>query len=164
MILNTILKAYTFVLIVCSFPVGGIFLPPVLKSKLRTDNETGFYEKVWMKYVEKRLEVLNRGLENREHITSFLEICKRKFRKRIFKNIPVNCEELGLKNPGGMQLSIYGKICSLSEGGKKQENSFIDSCSQVKLPGLRTFCYRYYQKINSKYRSMFSRYVNRNKM
>ena len=91
-------------------------------------------KKCGWKYVEKRLEVLNRGLENREHITSFLEICKRNFRKGIFKKIPLNCEELGLKNPGGMQLSIYGKICSLSEQGKKQENSFTDSCSQVKLP------------------------------
>ena len=143
MFLNLILKEYIFLLIVCSSSIGGMFLPPILKSKLRTRNETGLYEKVWMKYVEKRLEVLNRGLENGEQITSFLDICKRNFRKRIFKNIPVNCEELGLKNPGGLQLSIFGKICrpSLSKGGTKQENSFIDSCSQVKLPRWTAFCY-----------------------
>ena len=156
MFLNVILKTTIFVLIICSFTVGGIFLPPILKSKLRTHNENNLYEKVWMKYIEKRLEVLNMGLENREHITSFLQFCKRNFKKGIFKKNSVNCEELGLKNPGGIQLSIYGKICSLSTGGKILDNSLIHHCAKVKLPELRMFCYLQYHTFNSKYQFCFS--------
>ena len=37
-------------------------------------------------------------LTKRECITSLLEIYEQKFKKKLFKKIPANCEQLGFKN------------------------------------------------------------------
>ena len=92
------IKVYFCFLIVYCFPVEGIFLPLALKSKLKRNNEAGQYEKMWMKYVEKRLETIYMDLTKRECITSLLEIYEQKFKKKLFKKIPANCEQLGFKN------------------------------------------------------------------
>ena len=76
MFVNINLKVYIFVLFVFCFSVEGIFLPSALKSKLRISNETDLYNKVWMTYIEKRMETINRHLENQKHksITQILGI------------------------------------------------------------------------------------------
>ena len=141
------IKVYFCFLIVYCFPVEGIFLPPVLKSKLKRNNEAGQYEKMWMKYVEKRLETINLDLTKREFITSLLEIYEQKFRKKLFKNIATTCEQLGFKNPGGIQTSVHGKICGSSKIGKKQGT--VDNCSKLSIG--RAFCYKMWQKFPCKY-------------
>ena len=107
-------------LFIFCFSVEGIFLPSALKSKLRISNETDLYEKVWMKYIEKRLETINLHLEKQKHIFSFLYIYNRNFGKKLFRKMPANCKQLGFQNSDGIQTGIYGKICGSSKGGKNK--------------------------------------------
>ena len=135
-------KVYIFVLFVFCFSVEGIFLPSALKSKLRNNNETDLYNKVWMKYIEKRLETINMHLQKQKHFTSFLDINKRNFGKTLFKKIPANCKELGFKNADGIQTGIYGKICGSPNGAKERELENVDLCDKLDMPILRAVCYR----------------------
>ena len=136
--------------------VGEIFLPPVLMSKLRANNEAGLYEKVWMKYIEKRLEILNIGLEKGKLITSFLEICKRNFRRSLFKKIPRNCGQFDFKNTDGIQMSVYGKVCGSSKVGKQLENKeHVRSCSTIDWLDLKIYCYSRLKLEAGKYQVYF---------
>ena len=135
-------------LFVFCFSVEGIFLPSALKSKLRISNETDLYEKVWMKYIEKRLETINLHLEKQKHIFSFLYIYNRNFGKKPFKKMPANCKQLAFQNSDRIQTGINGKICGSSKGGKKQD--YVDSCERIELPDWRAYCYQQYALV-SKY-------------
>ena len=90
------LHVYISGLLFYCYSMEGNFLPSVLKSQLRNSNETYLYEKVWMKYIEKRLEMMNVHLGREKHINSFLDIYKRNSEKRLFKKLPVNCEQLSI--------------------------------------------------------------------
>ena len=140
-LVNINVNVYIFVLFVFCFSVEGIFLPSALESKLRNRNETDLYEKVWMKYIEKRLETINMHLEKQKHIFSFLYIYNRNFGKKLFKKMPTNCKQLGFKNSDGIQIGVYGKICGSSRGGKEKEH--VHPCDKVDLPDWRAFCYKH---------------------
>ena len=146
---NINVNVYIFVLFVFCFSVEGIFLPSALKSKLRISNETDLYEKVWMKYIEKRLETINLNLEKQKHIFSFLYISIIEILgKNFFRKMPANCKQLGFQNSDGIQTGIYGKICGSSKGGKKQD--YVDSCEKIEFPDWRAYCYQQYALV-SKY-------------
>ena len=136
MLVNIKVKVYIFVLFVFCFSVEGIFLPSAFKSKLRNSNETDLYEKVWMEYIEKRLETINLHLEKQKYIFSFLYIYNRNFRKKLFRKMPANYKQF--LNSDGIQIGVYGKICFSSRGGKEEEH--VHPCDKVDLPDWRAFC------------------------
>ena len=145
------LKVYILGLFLCCYSVLGIFLPSTLKSKPRNSNETDLYEKVWMKYIEKRLETINMHLEKQKQITSLLDIHKRNFWKKLFRKLPANCEQLSFNNPAGIPVGLYGKICGSSKREMTEENMSIHSCSKIKLLEMQAVCYSLSQKHYRKY-------------
>ena len=148
---------YILGLFLCCYSVGGIFLPSALMSKIRISNETDLYEKVWIKYIEKRLETTNMHLEKQKDITSFLDSFKRYFRKNLFKKLRVNCEQLGFNSPAGIGVGIYGKICISSNGVKNEKEISIDSCLQkINSPEKRYLCFIFakFTAKNGKYKNI----------
>ena len=148
------LHVYISGLFLYCYYVEGKLFPSVLKSKLRNMNETDFYEKIWMKYIENRLEILYIHLEKQKHIHSFLDIIKRNSEKQLFKKLPANCQQLGFNNPAGIQMSIYGKICGSSNSSqveKVEQNIPTHLCSHYAKPERQALCYLHLQMIYGKY-------------
>ena len=110
------------------FTTGINFLPSILQSKIKnsfqsSSNQTN--SKLWMSYLERRLVVMNLPLQRRSIINSFLEFYSRNFRNKFSKEIQTNCGKVHFKELDGLQISIYGQICGLSQGGRFSKCSFI---------------------------------------
>ena len=78
-------------------------------------------KKLWMKFLEKELEVRKLSLQTMVHKCSLLGFYNKNFKQNIFKRLPANCEQMSLKRLDGIQTNIYGKICGSSKGRRKQE-------------------------------------------
>ena len=121
------------------FTTGINFLPSVLQSKIEnsfqsSSNQTN--SKLWMSYLERRLVVMNLPLQRRSTISSFLEFYSRNFRNKFFKEVTTNCGKVHLKKLDGLDISIYGQICDLSQGGRVSNShefglSFASQCTYM---------------------------------
>ena len=110
------------------FTTGVNYLPMILQSKIKysfqsSSNQTN--NKLWMNYLERKLVVMNLPLRRRSIINSFLDFYSRNFRNKFSKEIPTNCAKVHFKELDGLQISIYGQICGLSQGGRVSKCSCI---------------------------------------
>ena len=104
------------------------FLPSVLKSKIRSQHRSNKSEgKLWMAYLEKRLEIMKFSFEKVELSSSLLGIYKNILRSKLFHDILTNCNKMMPKKVDELQVNIYGNICGLQVGGKI-ENRTWKSC------------------------------------
>ena len=75
--------------------------------------------KMWMKFLEKELEVRALSLQTKVYKSSLLGFRKNNFKKNIFKQLPTSCQQMNLKKIDGIQTTIYDKICGSSKEGRK---------------------------------------------
>ena len=90
--------------------ITGInYLPAIVRSKLRSSIQFSTYQtnyKLWMKFLEKRLEMIIIFSENTNHVKYFLEFFKNNFAKNLFNVIPSNCKALFPEGIDGLQIGI----------------------------------------------------------
>ena len=87
------LLLYILFSIICCVTTTANFLPTILKSKLKNDfqsNSNQTNSKLWMKYLERGLEMINLPLGKSIMINSFLEFYNRNVRHTFSKKIPTN--------------------------------------------------------------------------
>ena len=145
------LAFYIFFSFAHCFTFGENFLPTVLKSKIKNSfqfNSNKTYSKVWMKYLERKLEIMNLPLERRNMINSLLEFYNRNFRYNISNEMPSNCDKVNFKEFDGLQISIYGDICGLSAMGKLPQKKMNPLCESFDFNPLlwKTICYNFISK------------------
>ena len=124
------LNLYIYLYFAFYFSVGENFLPLVLNTKLKS-SVYPTSNKLWMKYLQKKLETLNLQLQKMYCCISFLEAYRRNYRQKIFE-VTTSCNKIG-----GIETMIYGNICGTSKRGVNEEyplqdNIFIDTL----LPGM----------------------------
>ena len=108
------------------FTSGVNFLPPILMSKFKNSFQSSLNEtnnKLWMKYLEKRLEAINLPLGKKMRINCLIEYYERKFRHIFSEEIPTNCMQTNPNELDDLQVNIYGEICGLSDRGKIQKQN-----------------------------------------
>ena len=125
------------------FAPGENFIPPILKSKFRNSLQFSINKidnKLWMKYLEKKLEDINLSLGKKMRINCLLEYYERNIRHIFSEEFPTNCIQTNLNELDDLQVNIYGEICGLSSRGKIQKLANDDSC--LRLPSLekQTYC------------------------
>ena len=123
MLTNKLLILFITFSIAFRLATGINFLPAILRSKLRssiqfTSNQTN--NKLWMKFLEKRLEMLISFSKNMNHINYILGFYEKIFAQKLFQVILSDCRTLFPEGIYGLQIGIYGTICSSSKTGKVQ--------------------------------------------
>ena len=114
---------------------GDNFLPTVLMSEIRSSfqfssnpNEV----KLWMKYLEKRLETIMFSFKKFELSHSLLGIYKNIFKRKLFDDILTNCNKMIPEKVDEFQVDIYGNICGSKVVGKIEEWTPLDFCNYSK--------------------------------
>ena len=120
-----ILNLYIYLSIAFYFSVGENFLPLVLNTKLKS-SVYHTSNKLWMKYLQKKMEALSLQLQKIYCRISFLEAYRRNYGQKIFE-VTTSCNKMS-----GIETMIYGNICGTSERGVNEEyplqdNIFIDT-------------------------------------
>ena len=93
--MNSILNFHILISIIFCFTAGENFLPIVLKSKIRSQHRSNKSEgKLWMAYLEKRLEIMKFSFEKIELSSSLLGIYKTILRSKLFDDILTNCNKM----------------------------------------------------------------------
>ena len=96
--------------------------------------------KLWMKYLEKRLEIISlhactRSLE-KQRIFSVVHFYEKNLQKEYFWNVYPSCTNKFVQ----VQTDIFGTICA---SPKKDENIPLDDrCAEIPIPKMRDYCYR----------------------
>ena len=108
-----------FVLVSVCIVEGKTFLPSVLKMQIKNLLSTSNYtnNKLWMKYLEKRLMIVNQ--QGNRGIFSCLEFLKSNSQRKLFKNIDNDCRGNTGTISKEIQKNIYGKIVGLPKSGKE---------------------------------------------
>ena len=126
---------YILLSILFCFITGENFLPTLLKVKLRSSFQSRSNQsegKLWMAYLEKRLETIMFNFERVELSSSLLGIYKNILRRKLFKDIFTNCNKSMLDKNDEIQVEIYGNICGSQVGGKIEKRSW-DICQYLEL-------------------------------
>ena len=124
MSMHKILRFYFYIFIAFHIPVGGGIIPVILKSNKESRlNITD--SKLWMNFIEKRLEAMN-------YMNSYLEFYKEIFLRRLFKELPASCKDMLAKQTDGVQVRIYGNICGTSRGGQEEGSLAELYCSKLR--------------------------------
>ena len=122
--MNSILNFHILFLIISFLTVGENFLPTVLKSKLKSEG------KLWMTYLEKRLEIMKFTFEKVELSSSLLGIYRKILRRKLFKDILSNCNKMIPEKVDELQVDIAGNICGSHVGGKIKKLTW-DICKYI---------------------------------
>ena len=123
--MNSILHFYILFSVICYMTAGDNFLPTVLMSKIRSSSQLSSNKtecKLWMKYLEKRLETIN--FKKVELSSSLLGIYKNIFSKKLFQKFLTNCNKMMPEKVNEIQVDIYGIICGLHVGGKIEDRTW----------------------------------------
>ena len=133
--MNSILHFYILILVTCYMTAGDNFLPTVLMSKIRSSSQLSLNQtedKLWMKYLEKRLETIIFSFTKFKLSSSLLGFYKNIFRRKLFQDIFTNCNKMMPEKVDEIQTDIYGNICGSHVGGK-MENSTWTTCQYFQL-------------------------------
>ena len=145
----TMLISYIHCSILIGITVEGL-LPAILKSKVRSGINSSYTDsKLWMKFLEKRLEMVNNPLKKENQVTSFLDFLKKYYAQNLFRGISTDCEKKSLESFPGLQVVIFGHICASSKGVETKIKQKYDHCYDIydKFPALlrlvKEICYRH---------------------
>ena len=131
--MNSILNFHILISIIFCFTAAENFLPTVLKSKIRSQHRSNKSEgKLWMAYLEKRLEIMKFTFEKVELSSSLLGIYNNILRSKLFEDILTNCNKMMPEKVDELQVNIYGNICGSHVGGKIQNRTW-DLCQYMKF-------------------------------
>ena len=142
MLLHRLLYLTVIISTAVNLVIGDKFIGKYLRNKVRNymlsaQNDTN--HKLWMKYLEKRLEILsmytNVHTFRKTQISSIVQFYKRNLQKEYFWKMYGSCT----KENGEVQSDIFGTICASSKDGENVPQP--DTCAQIPWPKMKKHCY-----------------------
>ena len=120
---------------------GDKFIGHYLKSKLRNytiSPSNGTDHKLWMKYLEKRLQIISLDPLRKRQIFSIMHYNKINLKRNILRRINFLCTNGETTFPDLVQHGTFGSICASSENGKE-----VNQCMHLQDTIIRNYCLKY---------------------
>ena len=117
---------------------GDKFIGKVLKSKLRNYKD----HKLWMNYLEKRLQIISLNPMRKSQIVSIVHFYQINLEKDIFRRMYVLCAHEETTFLDVVQFDIFGSICASSKSGVE-----VDECMHLQGEKQKGICLRDLGKI-----------------
>ena len=124
---------------------GDKFIGNYLKSKVRNytmSTSNGADHKLWMKYLEKRLQIISLYPLRKRQIFSIMHFYNINLKRNILRRIYVLCANIETTSLNVVQHGIFGSICASSKSGK-----VVDQCMYVQDTEHRELCLSYRDNI-----------------
>ena len=139
-IIKTLILFLLYFTALCSTERYNLF-PNVLTKQIRnltTAGSNAVEYNLWLKYLDKRLQVMCMTLKQKR-FHSLLEFYTKIVHAKLFKNIDSICSRNRNSNGNeGVQDDIFGRICGSSKHGKTVPD--VDLCQYIKDSASREIC------------------------